>query len=185
MPPSTGRESTPQGGLPLGLYRCAVGWASGIGCPPPPASLRLVARLLTPPPGGSDSLTSFTHWTGNMGYILPRNRAWWLGITPPLRGSRQDQGGARSRTGGGQTPPPVSDYQMRANPQSTIHQSVSSCEFVSIRGSSCLYMDIFFPWLVGLSHGLAFYPARTFSRNPCSSWGRGEVNSSGVRCRGW
>ena len=49
MPPSTGRESTPQGGLPLGLYRCAVGWASGIGWPPHRISLRLVARLLRLP----------------------------------------------------------------------------------------------------------------------------------------
>ena len=33
-----------------------------------------------------------------------------LNITPPLRGSRQDQGVARRRAGGGQTPRPVSEY---------------------------------------------------------------------------
>ena len=49
--------------------------------------------------------------------------------------------------------------------QSTIHQSASSFPFVSIRvhlwffvplrGSSCPFVDILFPWLVGLRHGLA------------------------------
>ena len=57
---------------------------------------------------------STTHKTGNMVYIMPRNRARSLvqrsRITPPLRGSRRE-GAARSRAGGGQTPPPVSDYQ--------------------------------------------------------------------------
>ena len=53
---------------------------------------------------------SFTRKTGNMGYILPRNRPRSIvqasRITPPLRGSRQDKGEARSRAGGGQTPRP-------------------------------------------------------------------------------
>ena len=57
---------------------------------------------------------STTHKTGNMVYIMPRNRARSLvqrsRITPPLRGSRRE-GGARSRAGGGQTRRPVSDHQ--------------------------------------------------------------------------
>ena len=61
-------------------------------------------------PGGPSS----TQKTGNMVYIMPRNRARRLlqasRITPPWRGSRRE-GGARSRAGGGQTPRPVSDYQ--------------------------------------------------------------------------
>ena len=36
-----------------------------------------------------------------------------LKITPPLRGSRRDQGRARSRAGGGRTPRPASDSQRR------------------------------------------------------------------------
>ena len=62
---------------------------------------------------------SSTHKTGNMVYIMPRNRARSLvqrsRITPPLRGSRRE-GGARSRAGGGQTPRPVSDCQPHGQP---------------------------------------------------------------------
>ena len=62
-------------------------------------------------PGGASS----TQKTGNMVYIMPRNRARRLvqasRITPPLRGSRRDQGGAHSRAGGGQTPRLVSEFQ--------------------------------------------------------------------------
>ena len=57
---------------------------------------------------------SSTQKTGNMVYFMPGNQARRLmqasSITPPLRGSRQDQGVARSRAGGGQTPRPVSEY---------------------------------------------------------------------------
>ena len=57
---------------------------------------------------------SSTQKTGNMVYIMPGNQARRLmqasSITPPLRGSRRDQGVARRRAGGGQTPRPVSEY---------------------------------------------------------------------------
>ena len=69
-----------------------------------------------PPQGGSDPAVQ----TGNI--LLNREHGLHLAkvsrgglatpqITPPLRGSRRDQGAARSRAGGGQTPHPVSDYQ--------------------------------------------------------------------------
>ena len=73
----------------------------------------------TPASGpGSKPQTFFTPITGNMVYIMPRNRARSLvqasRITPPLRGSRRE-GAARSRAGGGQTPRPVDDYQRHAH----------------------------------------------------------------------
>ena len=62
----------------------------------------------------SQEMPSTTHKTGNMVYIMPRNRARSVvqrsRITPPMRGSRRE-GGARSRAGGGQTRRPVSDCQ--------------------------------------------------------------------------
>ena len=56
---------------------------------------------------------SSTQKTGNIVYIMPGNQARRLmqasSITPSLRGSRRDQGRARSRAGGGRTPRPVKE----------------------------------------------------------------------------
>ena len=74
----------------------------------------------------SQEMPSTTHKTGNMVYILPRNRARSLvqrsRITPPLRGSRRE-GGARSRAGGGQTRRSGSDCQQH----SQSHEARRSC----------------------------------------------------------
>ena len=73
-------------------------------------------------PGGPSS----TQKTGNMVYIMPRNRARRLlqasRITPPWRGSRRE-GGARSRAGGGQTRRSVSDDQQHSQG----HEARRSC----------------------------------------------------------
>ena len=75
-----------------------------------PEAVPVIVRAGRPLSRGASS----THKTGNMVYIMPRNRARSLvqrsRITPPLRGSRRE-GGARSRAGGGQTPRFLSGYQ--------------------------------------------------------------------------
>ena len=82
--------------------------------PPPHQPSPFGSASATPPQGGSDTGyeegTEIVRWTGNMVYILPRNRArspeQASRITPPLRGSRRDKGSARSRSGGGQNAAP-------------------------------------------------------------------------------
>ena len=72
----------------------------GPASPPPHQPSPGGSASATPPQGGSDTGTSCAG----------------LKITPPLRGSRRE-GGARSRAGGGQTPPPVSEYQRHGQPR--------------------------------------------------------------------
>ena len=88
--------------------------------PPPHQPSPDGSTSATPPQGGSDTRganrghrlhfrlgTWFTPCPGYRARSLVRRSR----ITPPLRGSRQDKGGARSRAGGGQTPRPVSECQ--------------------------------------------------------------------------
>ena len=97
------------------------GKVAGIGWPPHRISLRLTARLLRLPLKGGVIPAVLT---GDIVYTLDRvhglhlargigQGAWFAAqeSLPPLRGSRQDKGGARSRAGGGQTPRSVSECQ--------------------------------------------------------------------------
>ena len=97
------------------------GKVAGIGWPPHRISLRLTARLLRLPLKGgvipavlTGDIVYTLDWVHGLHLARGIGQGAWFAAQeslPPMRGSRQDKGGARSRAGGGQTPRPVSECQ--------------------------------------------------------------------------